>query len=55
VIVNFVTMDVPVPHRRADSPKVVVVRRWAIGVLGSWKGRDDWVKGGANRVSLQAT
>ncbi len=25
------------------------------GVLGIWKGRDNWVKGGANGVSLQAT
>ncbi len=31
------------------------VRRWAVGVLGIWKGWDSWVKGGANRVSLQAT
>ncbi len=26
-----------------------------VGVLGIWKGRDNWVKGGANGVSLQAT
>ncbi len=26
-----------------------------VGALGIWKGRDNWVKGGANGVSLQAT
>jgi hypothetical protein len=26
-----------------------------VGVLGVWRGWDNWVKGGANRVSLQAT
>jgi hypothetical protein len=26
-----------------------------VGVLGIWRGWDNWVKGGANRVSLQAT
>jgi hypothetical protein len=38
-----------------NIPEVVIVRRWAVGVLGIWKGWDGWVKGGANRVSLQAT
>jgi hypothetical protein len=26
-----------------------------VGVPGIWRGWDNWVKGGANRVSLQAT
>jgi hypothetical protein len=38
-----------------NIPEVVFVRRWAVGVLGIWKGWDRWVKGGANGVSLQAT
>jgi hypothetical protein len=38
-----------------NIPEVVFVKRWAVGVLGIWKGWDSWVKGGANRVSLQAT
>ncbi len=38
-----------------NIPEVVFVRRWAVGVLGIWKGWDNWVKGAANRVSLQAT
>ncbi len=36
-----------VPYRRSRNiPEVVVVRRWAVGVLGIWRGRV-WVKGGA--------
>ncbi len=42
-------------QQERNSPKVVIVRRGAVGVLGNWKGWDSWVKGGANRVSLQAT
>jgi hypothetical protein len=38
-----------------NIPEVVFVRRWAVGVLGIWKGWDSWVKGGANGVSLHAT
>ncbi len=45
-----------VPDSKSRNiPEVVIVRRWAVGVLGMWKGWDSWVKGGANRVSLQAT
>ncbi len=45
-----------VPDSKSRNiPEVVVVRRWAVGVLGIWEGWDSWVKGGANRVSLQAT
>jgi hypothetical protein len=35
--------------------EVVSVRRWAVGVLGIWRGGVGWVKGRANGVSLQAT
>jgi hypothetical protein len=38
-----------------NVPEVVLVRRWAVGVLGIWRGGVGWVKGGANGVSLQAT
>ncbi len=45
-----------VPDSKSRNiPEVVSVRRWAVGVLGIWKGRGSWVKGGANGVSLQAT
>jgi hypothetical protein len=45
-----------VPDSKSRNiPEVVIVRRWAVGVLGIWEGWDGWVKGGANRVSLQAT
>jgi hypothetical protein len=44
-----------VPDRRSRIvPEVVLVRRWAVGVLGIWRG-EGWVKGGAREVSLQAT
>jgi hypothetical protein len=44
-----------VPDRRSRNiPEVVLVRRWAVGVLGIWKGRV-WVRGGSRGVSLQAT
>ncbi len=45
---------VPVSKSR-NIPKVVLLRRWAVGVLGIWRGGVGWVKGGANGVSLQAT
>jgi hypothetical protein len=49
-------MDVCVPDNESRNiPEVVLVGRWAVGVLGIWRGRDSWVKGGANGVSLQAT
>jgi hypothetical protein len=41
-----------VPDRRHRIvPEVVVVRRWAVGVLGIWKGRvrvKGWDKGGGS-------
>ncbi len=47
---------VSVPDSKSRNiPEVVVVRRGAVGVLGIWKGWVNWVKGGANGVSLQAT
>jgi hypothetical protein len=42
-------------NKSRNIPEVVLVGRWAVGVLGIWKGWDSWVKGGANGVSLQAT
>ncbi len=42
-------------NKSRNIPEVVLVRRWAVGVLGIWRGRDSWVKGGASGVSLQAT
>ncbi len=46
---------VGVPDKKSRNiPEVVLVRRWAVRVLGIWKGRDSWVEGGANGVSLQA-
>jgi hypothetical protein len=49
-------MNITVPDSESRNiPEVVIVRRWAVGVLGIWKGWDSRVKGGANRVSLQAT
>jgi hypothetical protein len=45
-----------VPDSKSQNiPEVVVVRRRAGGVPGTGGGRVNWVKGGANRVSLQAT
>jgi hypothetical protein len=38
-----------------NIPEVVLVRRWAVGVLGILREGVGWVKGGANGVSLQAT
>ncbi len=47
-------ITVPVSKSR-NIPEVVLVRRWAVGVLRIWRGEVGWVKGGANGVSLQAT
>ncbi len=45
-----------VPDSKSRNiPEVVLVWRWAVKVLGIWRGWDSWVKGGANGVSLQAT
>ncbi len=45
-----------VPDSKSRNiPEVVIVRRGAVGVLGIWEGWVNWVKGGANGVSLQAT
>jgi hypothetical protein len=41
-------------RRSRNIPEVVLVRRWAVGVLGIWRGRV-WVMGGTRGVSLQAT
>ena len=50
---NFIII---VPDSKSRNiPEVVVVRRWAVGILGFWRGGVGWVKGGANGVSLQAT
>jgi hypothetical protein len=47
---------VTVPDSKSRNvPEVVLVRRWADGVLGIWREGVGWVKGGANGVSLQAT
>ncbi len=42
-------------YKSQNIPEVVLVRRWAVGDLGIWRGGVGWVKGGANGVSLQAT
>jgi hypothetical protein len=42
-------------NKSRNIPEVVLVRRWAVGILGIWRGGVGWVKGGANGVSLQAT
>jgi hypothetical protein len=49
------SLDSVPDSKSRNIPEVVIVRRGAVGVLGIWKGWDSWVKGGANRVSLQAT
>jgi hypothetical protein len=42
---------ISVPDRRSRNvPEVVVVRRWAVGVLGIWRGEglgEGWNKGGS--------
>jgi hypothetical protein len=42
-------------NKSRNIPEVALVRRWAVGVLGIWRGGVRWVKGGANGVSLRAT
>jgi hypothetical protein len=42
-------------NKSRNIPEVVIVRRGAGGVLGIWEGWVNWVKGGANGASLQAT
>ncbi len=42
-------------NKSRNIPEVVLVRHWAVGVLGIWRGGVSWVKGGVNGVSLQAT
>jgi hypothetical protein len=45
-----------VPDSKSRNiPEVVLVGRWAIGVLGIWREGVGWVRGGTNGVSLQAT
>jgi hypothetical protein len=40
-------MERIVPDSKSRNiPEVVIVRRWAAGVLGIWRGWDSWVKGG---------
>ncbi len=51
---TFVTTTIP-DNKSRNIPEVVLVRRWAVGVLGIWRKGVGWVKGGANGVSLQAT
>ncbi len=52
----YIRRGVHVPDNKSRNiPEVVLVRRWAVGVLGIWRGGVGWVKGGANGVSLQAT
>jgi hypothetical protein len=49
-------LKLTVPDNKSRNiPEVVLVRRWAVGVLGIWKEGVGWVKGDANGVSLQAT
>jgi hypothetical protein len=38
-----------------NIPEVVIIRHGQLGLWEFGKGRDSWVKGGANGVSLQAT
>jgi hypothetical protein len=56
IIYIYICIYIHVPDNKSwNIPEVVLVRRWAFGVLGIWKGWDSWVKGGANGVSIQAT
>jgi hypothetical protein len=48
-------MKIVLDNKSQNIPEVVIVRRGAGGVLGIWEGWVNWVKGGANGVSLQAT
>jgi hypothetical protein len=46
-----------VPDRRSQIiPEVVLVRRWAVGVLGNWRGEglgEGWGKGGQFTSNLR--
>jgi hypothetical protein len=48
---------VGVPDRRSRNiPEVVLVRRWAVGVLGIWEGEglgEEWGKGGQFTSNLR--
>ncbi len=48
---------VSVPDRRSRNiPEVVLVRRWAVGVLGIWRGEglgEGWDKGGQFTSNLR--
>jgi hypothetical protein len=47
---------IPVPDRSRNIPEVVLVRRWAVGVLGIWRGEDlgeGWDKGGQFTSNLR--
>jgi hypothetical protein len=35
-----------------NIPEVVLVRRWAVGVLGIWRGGVGWVRGGGQMGSV---
>jgi hypothetical protein len=54
MIFEALTIGIVPDRRHRIGPEVVVVRRWAIWVLGIWRGRV-WEKGGSGEVSLQAT
>jgi hypothetical protein len=53
-VLAFQKVNVPNSKSR-NIPEVVLARRWAVGILGIWRGGVGWVKGGATGVSLQAT
>jgi hypothetical protein len=40
-------MGIVLVSKSRNIPEVVLVRRWAVGVLGIWRGGVGWVKGGA--------
>jgi hypothetical protein len=47
--------EISVPDRRSRNiPEVVLVRLWAVRVLGIWRG-EGWGEGWDKGVSLQAT
>jgi hypothetical protein len=56
ILPSYIFMAQSVPDNKSRNiPEVVIVRRGAGGVLRIWEGWVNWVKGGANGVSLQAT
>jgi hypothetical protein len=56
LVKSFIFIRLTVPDNKSRNiPEVDLVRRWAVGVLGIWRGGVGWFKGGANGVSLQAT